>query len=835
MNSCGKREKWIRRIPLMASFLVPFLITVIICIDHEVFPFGNQCILHVDMYHQYCPFFTELMDKLKNGGSLFYSWNIGLGADFASLYAYYLASPFNWLLLLWPKDYVIEFMTLLVVIKIALCGLTFGYYLKMHFRTNHFAISIFASAYALSAFMAAYAWNIMWTDCLVLAPLIILGLERLVKEKRAGLYYSTLALCILSNYYISIMICIFLVLWFLIYWLENREAGAGAFFRFAGYSLLAGGTGAVLIIPEAIVLGYSGSQNISFPDTVEWYFNIAAELGRHFVLAEPYTGRDHWPNLYCGVFVLLFFGMYLLNRHISWKRKLPRIALIVLFVVSFANNLLDFIWHGLHFPDSLPGRQSFIYIFVLLVVSFEAFLKLKGNRLWHVAVSGAAAFGLLFAASGVTDAKVTGSDAFFVTAIFLGCYVGLLAFYLAGEEKIKWYMLGIGCFAILAELTVNFDVTGLDTTSRVSYTKDLGDYAVVLEQAAAHAEEENLLFYRTEELERRTKNDAALSGYRSATQFSSLMNLDVSHFYQELGMEGGKNFYCVNGATPLISAMLSIRYVLADNSMEESPVRSLSAHSGNTYLYENAYTLPFGFMMDESVIDAWDYENAGDIGAQNDLAYLLGAKEAMLTQVPSESADGESTITVQEDGYIYAVYDKTDIENLKEETSDGRTKSFTRVSHGYTLDLGYCRAGTVVKIKNTEQERLNITAYRLNLAAVETAFWELNRQTMEMTSFSDTKVTGSIEVTEPARLVFSVAKEDGWTVFVDGQEVPSEAFGGAFISIHLEAGTHDIQLKYTTPGLLAGASISGMCVAIFALASFYRYRKKKTESNKWYT
>lgn len=80
------------------------------------------------------PVFTELMDKIKHGGSMFYSWNIGLGADFISLYAYYLASPLNWLLLLCPQNHVIEFMTLLVILKISLAGLFFGYYLKEHFE-----------------------------------------------------------------------------------------------------------------------------------------------------------------------------------------------------------------------------------------------------------------------------------------------------------------------------------------------------------------------------------------------------------------------------------------------------------------------------------------------------------------------------------------------------------------------------------------------------------------------------------------------------------------------------------------------------------------------------
>ena len=108
------------------AFGIPFVVSIIICASMGIYPFGENCILHVDMYHQYCPFFTEFMNKLKAGDSLLYSWSIGLGADFVSLYAYYLASPLNWLIVLCPKGYVIEFMTLLVLLKIALCGITFG-------------------------------------------------------------------------------------------------------------------------------------------------------------------------------------------------------------------------------------------------------------------------------------------------------------------------------------------------------------------------------------------------------------------------------------------------------------------------------------------------------------------------------------------------------------------------------------------------------------------------------------------------------------------------------------------------------------------------------------
>ena len=123
-----------RSFPYVMAFLMPFIICVVICIGNGVYPFGDNCILHIDMYHQYCPFFTEFLHKLRTGGSLQYSWNLGLGSDFVSLYAYYLASPLNFLIVLCPKHYVIEFMTILVLTKIALCGLTFFLFLKYHFH-----------------------------------------------------------------------------------------------------------------------------------------------------------------------------------------------------------------------------------------------------------------------------------------------------------------------------------------------------------------------------------------------------------------------------------------------------------------------------------------------------------------------------------------------------------------------------------------------------------------------------------------------------------------------------------------------------------------------------
>ncbi len=836
-----------KKIPLLAAAFAPFLIMVIICIDHEVWPFGEQCILHIDMYHQYCPFFAEMAEKLQTGGSPFYSWKIGLGADFVSLYAYYLASPLNWLLLFCPRGAVIEFMTLAVLVKTAFAGFSFAYFLRAHFKTDawqtargdlaygaavDFGTAAFGTAYALSAFMAAYAWNIMWLDVVALAPLAVAGLERMVREGRPLLYYGVLSLCILSNYYISIMLCLFLALWFLGYWPAHRKSGITAWIRFAGYSLLAGGTGAVLIIPTAVVLSVSGASGISFPEKMEWYFGLIPELSRHLMLTEVYTGDEHWPNIYCGLFVLVLFVLYLLNNGISWRRKWKILLLASLFAVSFANNYLDFIWHGLHFPTSLPGRQAFLYSFVLLYAAFEELIHLREHSLWHLPAA-AAVISIALTAFWLSETPAERNlTAYAVSAVFFSIYLVSAGICMAGKEKTRELMLAAGCFAVMAELVINYGATGLETVSRTSYLANLADYREVLARGEELAAEDGVMFYRTEELERRTKNDAAFYGYRSATQFSSLMNLEVSHFYQKLGMEGGKNFYSISGATPMLSAMLGIRYALADNDMEEGPLAPPVASSGGTYLYENTYVLPPGFVVDETVADAWDALENDDIGNQNDLAWMLGAQEQMLVPVSAVSNPGCSRLEVEETGYYYASYSSTDVDSLTMETSDGRSRSYGKVSHGYTLDLGYCKAGTVVEVKNTVEKTVSMTFYRLSLPALEQVYRTLSAQTLQTESVSDNRLNGVIRVRESGRLVFSIADEEGWRLYVDGEETEPEAFGGAFLSVHVEPGEHEIALIYESPGFDTGAKISAGCLLLAAFTLVLRKRREGLQSRR---
>ena len=829
-----KRFAQSKAFPYIAAFGLPFFICVIICIGNGVYPFGDNCILHIDMYHQYCPFFTEFLNKLQSGGSLQYSWNLGLGSDFVSLYAYYLASPLNFLILLCPKSHVIEFMTLLIILKISASGLTFFLYIRHHYKlvgkdgrmhkNQVIPAIVFSTAYALSGFVAAYSWDIMWMDCIALLPLIMIGLERLVQEKKAGLYYITLALCIFCNYYISIMICIFLVFAFILLFFSQKKGKGGAVLRFGWYSLLAGASSAILLLPEIAVLSVSGSAEGGFPKTAEFYFNILAELGRGAAVTSVYTGNDHWPNLYAGAFSLFLVWIYVLNRRISWKEKVPRIAMLAFFLVSFAENQLDYIWHGMHFPQALPGRQSFLYSFVLLSMGFAAVRKRKGTKIWHIAVAAIVSMMLLLLAGWYGDETVTEPVSLVITALFICVYaVTFVLTKITGKKK-RLAFAQFAVFVAVAELAINMAATGFGTTSRVAYTEKQTDYENLLETAKEDNEETGSGFYRVEDTERKTKNDDSLYGYASATIFSSLMNLDVSHLFQSLFMEGGKNFYCYNGATPLSSSLFSVKYMLSDSALEESPYRTLIGGSGRSFLYRNNYSLPLGFVMDEQAIANWTSSTADRMASLNSLTSALGAEGQMLypaTCVTDANA-GDTTIDIAEDGYYYADYVSCTSDTLTVNRSDGWTKQYSKTSHRYLIELGECKAGDEIHILNSNMESIEFQVYQLNEKVVQQAFDTLNAQTMQLTDMTDRKIEGKIQVQNAGRLILSVPADEGWTLYVDGKETEIEPLADALVGVHLEKGSYTIKLCYTTPGLKVGAGISLGAVILFLISACVR-------------
>ena len=810
---------------LLAAFFVPVLVLVVIFAQRGIFPFGEECFLRTDMYHQYAPFFSEFQYKLTHGGSLLYSWDIGMGVNFSALYAYYLASPMNWLVALCPRQFLIEFMTVLIVIKTGLSGLFFTWYLRKHTGIREFGSCFFGIFYALSGYMAAYSWNIMWLDCILLFPVILFGLERLVKEKKGMVYCIALGLSILSNYYISIMICIFMVIYaavlVILYPPKKGKEFAATAGRFTLYSLLAGGLAAVVLLPEIYALQATASGNFDFPKTVSSYFSIFDMIARHIGNVQTEIGLDHWPNIYCGVAVLMLLLLYLGNKNIKIKEKAVYFSLLLFFYASFSVNVLNFIWHGFHYPNSLPCRQSFIYIALVLVMCYKAYLELKNTPWKHIVMAfwGAAAF-VILAEKLVDNEEQFHFAVFYAAILFLALYTGCIYLY----HSRKWCRDGV-LLAVLGlvfcESAVNMAVTSIPTTSRTAYVKDNEDTMLLADSIRSS------VFYRIEKGESRTKNDGAWMNFPSASLFSSVASAAMSDFFKSVGCESSTNAYSVKGSTPFIDALFATRYGIYPDQQPADGLKEQIGRQGSMWFYENKYTLPVGFVMPQDMETNWVLDSGNPANVQNDLSSVLGVSNLL---VPAEGvSEGKKlTFTADASGDYYVYVTNKKVEEVSAEIGE-RSLSFDNVDRGYFLELGYLPKGqeVILQSKTDGNPAMQAEIWRFDPEAMEEIYQCLSKSPLELSSWTDTGLAGSINTPEGGTMFTSIPYDKGWKIWVDGTAVSGRPVFDAFLGVDLEPGEHKIRLSYEPQGLKTGAVITGVSAAAVAALAVCGWMKNK--------
>lgn len=816
--------------PLLLSFLLPLCVMLLLFIVNGIYPFGDRSFLSGDLYHQYMPFFSELLHKVRSGESLYFSFHVGIGSNFLALFVYYLASPLHLFALLVPENHLIEFIGYLIVIKVGLCGFTACFYLRKHFRTKEWGTVLFSCFYALSGFMAAYNYNIMWVDCVILFPLIVLGLERLVKEGKCGLYCVTLALSIYTNYYISIMICIFLALYFAALLVMEKRIRLRSVGRFALFSLLAGGMAAILLIPEVCAIIRTDFGDMDFPEKVESYFPILDVLARHCVCVFTERGLDHWPNIYCGSAVVMLVPMYLMNKKISIREKFCKMALAGFLLLSFSTNVLDFIWHGLNYPDSLPARQSFIYIFLVLTMCYEAYLHVKETDPQQILYGYLAAAGFFLFCEKFVEHEDFELGVKLLTLVFVTLYAVLLYLYRTREDReMRRGIAIVALAAVLAECGANTWDTSIATTSRSAYLGQQEDYKALYELTKEREES----FYRLEKFSRKTKNDGTLTGYPTASVFSSTMNSYVMDMYKELGMRYSKVFYGFDGATALTSALLNVSYMFGDSEDYENSLYSCIGRSGDVWLYACEAALPFGYVAPVG----FDLPESGSaISLQNALVRDLGVEGKLFTDAGAAVSGDDVTFKAKEGGIYYAILTAGGTGKVTYIGGSTVEETFSDLKNGSILYLGYLEQGQHITLTNgnEEDETPGIYAdiYRMDEEVLKEALSVLSGQHMENVEWESDRISGELTLETAGRLILSIPYEDGWKVRINGEEAEGELFGGCLMAFDLEPGAYRIEMHYVPQGFYAGIAVSVVSIALFAAVMLLHRRKAVREEKQ---
>lgn len=824
-------------ISLILAFLVPVVILTCIFIGSDVVPFGDSIYLRSDCYHQYAPFYKELYRKITEGGSLNYSWNIGMGVNFSAIFSYYLATPVNLLLgIIAPGGNVLILIDALIIIKTGLCGFTMAYYLSKRHNIKKMSLIVAGLFYAMSSYMAAFSWNIMWLDCLLLLPVIVLGIEKLVKEKKYLTYTVSLGVAIFSNYYIAIMLCIFSVFYFLVMLFTaklERDAKYyfGRIWLFAKYSLIAGGIGAAMILPALYALSYTVSGNLEFPEVWTNYFSILNMLSRSLMNVPVSIFNAHEPNLYCTVAVFLMVPLYCLCDKVNRSEKIGKLILVAILLISFNLNIPNYIWHGFHFPNSLPARESFIYIFLIISMGYEALIHLKDFSTRQIGGCFAGAIALFLY---IEEKYVSGDDypfqIVYISGLFLFLYFMLVLAHKnnrIGRNAVIYLMLVV----CIAEATINS--TQEDAYNVTGYSYYLEDNNAIDEVLDGIEDKD---FYRVEKLNRKTKNDAAWNDYHGVSVFSSTASAYFTDFLGYLGFEKSTNAYSYYGYTPFTSALLSVRYVLSTSSAvgEKEPVELIDYREDKSvYLYKMNNSLPLGFMIPSYFDTTWDMSGNNPFAVQNSFAESATGISGMFTQVEAISSGITTYINVREDIdlYIYCTTYVDDITYTAENTDKDFYLSDTAsgLNHRQIVHIGNIPADTTVEVtaNSSDIASFQLYAYALQDDILQEVLKELNDEGLEILEYDDNYIKGSITTEQGGLMYTSIIYDRGWRAYVDGEEVEIGSIKDALITVPVSRGTHIIELKYTPEGFVSGWMITVGSIIILVCCVLYDRKKEK--------
>ena len=825
-------QRFGRKHVIALSFFMPLIVMTGCCIAFGIQPFGDNSLLIIDGLHQYMPFYSVLYDKLKGGESLFYSFRSGLGINFLSLFSYYLSSPLNLLIIFFKKTQLNMAVSMIIVLKIALSGMTAG-------------------IYALSSYMVGYCWNVMWLDAIMIFPIVVMGLERLIDKKDGRLYCLALFYALYCNYYIAFMICIFAIIWYIFYSFKSVKQ---FFFRgisFALYSFLAAGMAAVLLIPAYLGIKQTASgEAMTLPDH-SFLTNAADLLNRQFAMGSPisHDNFDGNANLYIGIFTVLAVGLYLLNQQIKISDKIKKTLLVGFFYLSFGEMILNFIWHGFHDQYGIPNRFSFLFGFVLLHMLWEVFEHLDGTKGWHVAFACMAGVGLL-AYARVKGTQPLEDKVYGVGGMLFILYGMILLLYTLSRKRKVWYKAAFCVVAIIEIATtacMGFNENGQISVSKFFYgTEDM-------EKAAASLKDET--FYRSELASALMVDENAWYPINSVGLFGSTATDRMVNMMDNLGFYTGCNEYLYKGATPVTNFLLNVKYLYYHQEDSLTTDFKYLKTQGTFDIYENtAKGMSIGYLMNDSIKD-WYYDSAYPFRVQNDLAEQAFDVFELFHDIEiddpatngctaSKTNDGEYyfeygasrpdnmtfTIPITETAEnLYLFYDGTQVENAQIMVDGTNVKSGDL--DGYMLPIGKVSAGSEVKVTfelkgETEDGYVRLSAADFDQEVFEDFKKTAAEQAFTVTDYSSNSLEGTVDASDNQTLFLSIPYDSGWKVKVDGKEVKTCRIGDAFLGVKVPSGEHTVSLKYTPPGFSIGWKVSLAAAIIFIVLCFVKYRYK---------
>jgi uncharacterized membrane protein YfhO len=369
-------------------------------------------------------------------------------------------------------------------------------------------------------------------------------------------------------------------------------------------------------------------------------------------------------------------------------------------------------------------------------------------------------------------------------------------------------------------------------------------------------------FYRMELMNPVTFNAPSHFLYRGVTVYASTSYARLNRLLVQLGMQVYAKDVSVlySPNTPVMNALLSVKYLI-DNGFPAVP--AVYEPVGGRIpgrVYENPYWLPVGFMVKPDILNVEttvQYEDPFAV-QNNVIAAATGLSQPVLKQLRVLSKETEnmrltgrnldigyyqydaldvsrpSGITIEfdnpEDQWVYAYLTATRATEGVFTGAGGNGVRYAAGAMPKISPLGYFKQGPIrfqIQADPGTYGVMRCFVYGLDQAAFDRAYEALRDEGLEVASFKDGRLEGTITTREDGVMFTSIPFDKGLKVEIDGQKAEILPVRGALAAVPLKAGTHRVEFRYRPEGLVLGWSVTLLSVVAFLC----RWRKRGTPAD----
>ena len=741
---------------------------------------------------------------------------------------------------------------LTTLLKFGLIGLSTYFSLNKLFQSIPKTLKLtLSTSYALMSFSVSQLEIKTWLDVFILIPLIITGLQLLITEKKFLLYFTSLSILFIQNYYFGYMTAVFLIFWYLCQLSWDFKTRKSSFLDFVVTSFLAGMASLILTLPTLFDLQTHGeklTEVTKFQTESSWYLDIFA---KQFIGSFDTTKYGAIPMIFVGLLPFILTILFFTMKSIKFHVKLIYAIFFTFLIASFYLEALDLFWQGMHTPNMFLHRYAWIFSTLLIYTAAEVLNRLKEIKVWNflssifLVVTGfLATIYLKSHYSFLTDLNIL------LTLEFLVVYSLLLLAVIKKFISVNLFAILISLF-IMVEISLNASsqMDGIAKewgfASRSAYNRDIP----AMELFSTYIGNQ---FTRTEKLETQTGNDSMKFNYNGISQFSSVRNRSASSTLDKLGFKSsGTNLnlrYANNSI--LADSLFGIQYNISEKLIDKYGFKDIY-QKDNLTLYENQFSLPIAFASQSVYNDVKFNEHTLDNQASflNQLANVDFDYFSPISYEKTENTDDLISVTsssnedaaiqyqieVPENSQVYLSFTNLHFSNDKQKKVDilvnGEKKTFTTDNVFSFFNLGYTKEKKTFNINvsfpgNSQVSFESPTFYRLDTQTLTEAIQKIKEQPVTI-STSKNKVFARYDVQQDTSIFFTIPYDKGWSAYQDGKKVEIKQAQTGFMKVDVLKGKGTITLSFIPNGFITGAICSFTSLLLFGI---YNHRRKSSKT-----